>query len=174
MCPYVHVCLQVCVCIYMCTCMCGGVHTAYMCTYTYNILCWWLCMKYLTMSYLKYTFLCSLPRSLYITCINVLLFTRSNSFQFNIIINNNRCRLGLHVMFYSVASQSHVCLLLSLVLRGTILYFTAFCAALSSLVSWPDFVGEIHVQSLVWRLLLINEFRLSNKITEHLRVYVCT
>ena len=35
--------------------------------------------------------------TLHIICINVLLFTRSNSCQFNII--NNRCRFELHVMF---------------------------------------------------------------------------
>ena len=36
-CVYLHVCTCMYVHTYMCTCMCGGVHTAYMCLYTYNV-----------------------------------------------------------------------------------------------------------------------------------------
>ena len=39
--PCVHISVCACRCVYACTCMCicmcGGVHTAYICTYTFNI-----------------------------------------------------------------------------------------------------------------------------------------
>ena len=69
---YVHPCVHMSVyvpagvCMHVHACVLACVEVCIQHTYVHipTILCWRLCMKYLYMSYLKYTFLCSPPRSL--------------------------------------------------------------------------------------------------------------